>query len=126
MEGTEIYGLITTILTLVFGGGWFINWRASRKQKDGEAMQAEAEGWRKQQDVYETTIEGMRKTCEYIKADRDELRQENTELKAENKVLRGKVIELEGTVSDVKREMARQGRRIEALVQELKEMKKKQ
>ena len=41
MEGIDIYTLITSILTLVCGGGWFVNWRAKKRKETAEARQTE-------------------------------------------------------------------------------------
>ena len=109
---------ILAIITLLATGGWFVTYRAYRRKANGEATQSEAEGWKSQQEVYQRTIADMRGTCDYISKDRDALRLENTELKEENQQLRDKIKELEGVISDIKKEMSRQGRRIEALVQD--------
>ena len=105
--------LITTITTIICGGGWFINYHAKK-------MQAEAESWKSQQDVYQRTIEDLKQSCDYIRKDRDILRKENEELKEENRSLRRNIEDLENQILDLRKEVARNGRRIDALSEEHK------
>ena len=121
----DIYGIITTTLTLFFGGGWFIYYKANKRIKEGEATQSEAEGWAKQQHVYQTTIEDQQKFYEHLKADFNVVVEENSKLRQENNELREKVNELENQMLDMKREISRLGRKLEALSKEEKEQRKK-
>lgn len=115
MEVTEIYSFVTTLTTIILGGGWFIHYRAGKRKAYGEATQAEADGWAKQQEVYQKTIADLEKSCDYIRQDRNLLREENTKLHQENMVLRDKVNTLEKLVFELKSDVARQGRRIDYL-----------
>lgn len=90
------------------GGGWFIYYRANKMKAYGEA-------WESQQRVYQNTIADLEKTCEFIRNDRDLLRKENEELRKENMELRKKVNVMENIILDIRKEVARQGRRIESL-----------
>ena len=101
------------IATLVFGGGWFVYYRANKMKAYGEA-------WESQQRVYQNTIADLEKSCEFIRNDRDLLRKENEELRKENRELRDKIKHLEGLILDIRRDMARQGRRIESLTNKTK------
>ena len=121
----DIYGIITTVLTLFFGGGWFIYYKANKRIKEGEATQSEAEGWAKQQHVYQTTIEDQQKIYEHLKADFNVVVEENSKLRQENNELREKVNDLEYQMLDMKREISRLGRKLEALSKEEKEQRKK-
>ena len=112
----DIYSIINTIVTIFLGGGWFIYYRANKKKAEGEAVQSEASGWEAQQHVYQHTIEDLEKSCEFIRKDRDLLRKENKEL-------RKRIGELEDKILELQKDIARNGRRIEALVN--KEKKKK-
>ena len=112
---SEIYNYITSVLTLICGGGWFVNWRANRRKTNGEATQAEADGWAKQQEVYQRTIADLEKSCDFIRNDRNLLREENTKLHQENVNLREKIGELENTIFDLKKEVSRLGRRVDAM-----------
>ena len=120
----DIYSIINTIVTIFLGGGWFIYYRANKRKANGEAVQAEADGWKKQQEVYQTTIADSEKTCDFIRNDRDLLRKENEELRNENKELRKRIGGLEDKILGLQKEVARNGRRIEALVNKEKKTKK--
>lgn len=120
----DIYNIINTIVTVFVGGGWFIYYKSNKKKADGEATSAEASGWEAQQKVYQHTIEDLEKSCDFIRKDRDLLRKENEELHKENMELRKRIGTLEDKILDMQKEIARNGRRIEALVN--KEKKKKE
>lgn len=120
----DIYNIINTIVTAFVGGGWFIYYKSNKKKADGEATSAEASGWEAQQKVYQHTIEDLEKSCDFIRKDRDLLRKENEELHKENMELRKRIGTLEDKILDMQKEIARNGRRIEALVN--KEKKKKE
>lgn len=115
---------ILAIATLILGTGWLFTYRAFKRKANGEATQVEADGWKAQQDVYQRTIGDLEKSCEFIRNDRDLLRKENEELRKENMELRKRISELEDKILDLQKDVARNGRRIEALVN--KDKKKKQ
>lgn len=121
----NLYEIISTALTLFFGGGWFIYYKANKRIKEGEATQSEAEGWAKQQQVYQTTIEDQQKFYEHLKADFNVVVEENSKLRQENNELREKVNDLETLIFDLKKEVSRLGRRVEALSKEEKNNSKK-
>ena len=116
----EIYSIISTVITLLLGGGWFIHWRAGKRKANGEATQAEADGWARQQEVYQNTIADQQKFYEHLKADFNVVVEENSKLRKENNEWREKVNDLENTVFDLKKEISRLGRRVEALSVEKK------
>lgn len=104
----EYLNVILSVLTLICGGGWFINWRAARRKSDGEATVAEADGWKAQQDVYQQTIADMEKF-------NDMYRKYNTTLIEENSELRKNYAELVKVQDSQQREIARLGRRIDGI-----------
>lgn len=120
----EIYSAITTLLTIILGGGWFIFYRANKRIKEGEASQSEAEGWRKQQEVYQTTIADQQKYYEHLKEDFNIVLDENTKLRQENNVLRDKMTEMENQMFELRREVSRLGRKVAALSETKKKNKK--
>lgn len=122
----DIYSIINTIVTIFLGGGWFIYYKANKKKANGEAAQAEASGWEAQQKVYQHTIEDLENSCNFIRSDRDLLRKENEELRRENMELRKEVAELRRIVNELGDKVARQGRRIEAVVNKEKKRKKEE
>lgn len=107
---------ILSLLTLLAGGGWFVTYRAYKRKSDGEATQAEADGWKAQQDVYQQTIEDLKQSCAYIRDDRNLLREENKKLRDENNQLREKYNELEQQIIDLRKDLARQERKIERII----------
>lgn len=104
----EYTNIILSILTLVCGGGWFVNWKAARRKTNGEATVAEADGWKAQQDVYQQTIADMEKF-------NDMYRKYNTALIEENTELRKNYSRLVKVQDDQQREIARLGRRVDVL-----------
>ena len=112
------------LATLILGTGWLFTWRAFRKKNMGEATVAEASGWEAQQHVYQHTIEDLEKSCDFIRKDRDLLRKENEELRKENAELRKRIGGLEDKILELQKDVARNGRRIEAIVNKEKKRKK--
>lgn len=104
----EIYSIITTVLTLIAGGGWFIFYRENKKIKAGEATSSEAKGWQDMQDLYQKTIEDFKGYSEDMRQERAVLKKENSELYERYKKLDEEMIQ-------IKRRLSRQGRKIEAL-----------
>lgn len=122
----EIYSIINTLVTVFLGGGWFIYYKSNKKKAEGEATTAEAGGWEAQQKVYQHTIKDLENSCNFIRADRDLLRKENEELRKENITLRKRIGELEDKILELQKDVARNGRRIEALVNKDKKKKEKE
>lgn len=106
--------------TLVLGTGWLFTYHSHKKKEEGEATQSEANGWLKQQEVYQHTIEDLEKACDFIRNDRNQLREENSRLISENNELRRTVVELQNTVFDLKKEVSRLGRRVDAMSEKKK------
>lgn len=106
---------LLSVATLIMGGGWIFTYRAYKKKNEGEATQAEAGGWKAQQDVYQGIIDDMKNYCENIKQSRDYLGAENKKLVEENIMLRKRYNELEDEIQKLKKEIARQGRKIESI-----------
>ena len=122
----DIYSIINTIVTIFLGGGWFIYYKSNKKKAEAEATTAEASGWEAQQHVYQHTIEDLEKSCDFIRKDRDLLRKENEELRKENMELRKRIGSLEDKILELQKGIARNGRRIEALVNKDKKKKGKE
>lgn len=104
----DIYSIINTIVSIFLGGGWFIHWRASRQKAQGEAVQSEAEGWKGMQELYQKTIADFDGYCE-------DMRKERSVLKTENNEMREKYKKMDDEILVLKRQISRQGRKIEAL-----------
>lgn len=103
------------IATLVLGTGWIFTWRAYRRKSNGEATQAEADGWLKQQEVYQKTIDDLDGICDKIREDRNHLREDRELLRNENEELRNKINDMESQILDLTKKIARLGRRIDGI-----------
>jgi peptidoglycan hydrolase CwlO-like protein len=104
----DIYSIINTIVTIFLGGGWFIYYRANKHKAEGEAVQSEAEGWKGMQELYQKTIADFDGYCE-------DMRKERSVLKTENNEMREKYKKMDDEILVLKRQISRQGRKIEAL-----------
>lgn len=112
----EWFEIISGILTLIAGGGWFLSYKAYKRKTNGEATQSEADGWKSMQDVYQQTIDDLNKYCNDIRTDRNLLHDENISLREENRKLREKYIDMEKQILELKKELARQGRKLESVL----------
>ena len=104
----DIYSIINTIVTIFLGGGWFVYYRANKHKAEGEAVQSEAEGWKGMQELYQKTIADFDGYCE-------DMRKERSVLKTENNEMREKYKKMDDEILVLKRQISRQGRKIEAL-----------
>lgn len=93
MEGMDIYTLISTILTLVCGGGWFINWRAKKRKESAEARQTELNATITEQDMYQEMLKD-------VEDHNERLRRFNTEISDECEALRKRVTESENKLRE--------------------------
>lgn len=104
----EIYSIINTVITIFLGGGWFIYYRANKRKANGEAQQSEAEGWKAMQDLYQQTIADFKEYSE-------DMRTERMVLKKENADMYDKYKKLDEELSQLRRLVSRQGRKIDAM-----------
>lgn len=111
----NVFDVITTMATIILGGGWFIYYRANKRKANGEATQSEAEGWRSMQEVYQKTIEDMKIINEDARQDRDHFKESRNALRAENEEMRKKYKEVEEQIMQQKKDIARLGRRIDGI-----------
>lgn len=86
MEGVDIYTFISTILTLICGGGWFVNWRAKKRKETAEARKTELDATITEQDMYQQMLKD-------IEEHNERLRRFNTEISEECEQLRKRVTE---------------------------------
>lgn len=102
MTFTEvIQWIVMPVITLICGGGWFINYQAKK-------VHAEAEGWKGMQDLYQQTINDFKVYSEDMRTERQVLKTENAELRERYKRIDDEMI-------NIKRQLARQGRKLEAI-----------
>lgn len=116
MALNETLNILLGILTLIAGGGWFVNWRATRRKSDAEATQQEAVGWKAMQEVYEKHFEDMQLITDSVREDRDRLKEDKDMLYKENREWRNRYTDMENQIMDLKRDMARLGRRLEMVL----------
>ena len=107
--------LILSITTVVLGGGWFVTYKAHKREKEGEATQAEANGAQAWQNVYTKAFEDADKITESLRQDRDVLKKERDEFMLENAEIRKRYTTLEDQLLILKRDVARNARKVEAL-----------
>lgn len=106
---------VLAIATLVLGTGWLFTYRAYKRKNEGEATQAEADGWNKVQEVYKRTIDDLNGICEEIRNDRDSVMEKNKDLVKLNDELRQRYVSMENQIMELKKELSRQEQKIEAL-----------
>lgn len=109
---------IISIVGLLAGGGgigcWF-TWRYSRRKEKAEAEQAETSAAKEMQDMYQQLIDDVKKDRadqrEYI----TELKSERNHLRQDRDTLRDRLDKVDDEMRALKREVARNGRQVEAL-----------
>ena len=115
----EVYSIINTLVTIFFGGGWFLHWRASRRKANGEAKQTEAQANKEAQEYYNTTLADVNRTLGEVRAERDHYKDERDEERKENLEMRQKYRQLEEKVTQIdleyKKDVARLGRRLDCI-----------
>ena len=84
----QIFTIINSILTLICGGGWFINWRAKKQKESAEARQTELNATITEQDMYQQMLKD-------VEEHNERLRRFNTEVSNECEQLRKRVAENE-------------------------------
>ena len=93
MDGMDIYTAATTILSLICGGGWFINWKAKKRKESAEARQTELNATITEQDMYQQMLQD-------IESHNERLRRYNSEISDECEQLRRRVAENENKVRE--------------------------
>lgn len=98
------------ILGVILGTGatLIFSFRAFRRKNNGEATQSEADGWSRVQEVYQKTIADLQQYCENMREDRIHMREDNERM-------RRRQDETEDEIRSLKRDIAKQGRKVEAL-----------
>lgn len=126
MDLMELLNWILAVLTLIAGGGWFVNWRAYRRSEDAKASQEEANAkeqeanaFKAMQDTYQQTLADVNKTLAEVRAERDmtlnEVRAERDHYKEERNELRKDNHEMRVRQDELESKVARLGRRLDCL-----------
>ena len=105
------------LLGLILGGGSgaFFTWRYMKKKAKAEAESAEVDMAQKVQDTYQQMLKDKDEEMEDKKKIINELREERDHFKNDRNELRERVSKMETNILDMKREIARNGRKLEAL-----------
>lgn len=122
----EIYSIISTIVTVILGGGWFTHYRAHKrqenakaKQEEANAKQVEADAFKSMQDAYQQMHEDLLNRLKEVCDERDHYKDERDEERKANAELRQKYKELDERMNQMdinyKRDISRLGRRIDVL-----------
>lgn len=118
----EIVDILTNVGLLLGGSGigCLTTLKYTRMQARGEARNAENEATKSVQDIYQELIADIQKDREDQKAyiltlkdDRNHLREDRDVLRKENERMRKSTEALQDEIQSVKREVARQGRKLE-------------
>ena len=119
MLGMEIYSTITTIASLLLGGGWFIHYRAQKRQEYAKASQAEADAFKSMQDAYQQTLQDVNNILSEVRADRDRYRDQRDKVLKDNEDMRSKYIDIETRMTSMdlqyKKDISRLSRKIDIL-----------
>lgn len=117
--GMMIYSILSTLITIVCGGGWFINWRAKKRQENAKAKQDEADAFKSMQDAYQQMHEDLLARLKEVCDERDHYKDERDEERKANRELRQKYKELDERMTKLdmqyRRDISRLGRRIDVL-----------
>lgn len=107
IESVDIYTLVSTILTIVCGGGWFVNWRAKKRKESAEARQSELNATITEQDMYQEMLKD-------VEDHNERLRRFNTEISEECEQLRKRVSENEKKLSEQDDKIREQEKKLRA------------
>lgn len=109
---------IISIITLILGGGGagvFFTWRYSNRKEKAEAESAEMAAAKEMQDMYQQLIDDIKTDRNEQKAYIQELKEDRHHLREERDDLRKRQDALEESVRQLKCDVARNGRMVEAM-----------
>ena len=93
MEWGEILNWILGVITLIASGGWFVNWRAHKRQENAKARQTELDATKTEQDMYQEMLADL-------ETHNERLRKFNAEISDECEQLRKRVAENESKLRE--------------------------
>lgn len=108
MEFVEILNWILGVLTLIAGGGWFVNWRAHRRQEDAKAIQSE-------QDVYQEMLTDLKEHNEVLRKFNKEVSDDCEQLRKRVADNETKLREQDEKIREQERKLSSQENKIETL-----------
>jgi chromosome segregation ATPase len=109
---------LLSVAGLFIGGGGIggiLTWRYSRRRDKAEAESAEANAAKELQDIYQQLINDVKADRDEQKAYISELKEDRRHLRAERDELSQRLDKTDETVRTLQREVARNGRMVEAM-----------
>lgn len=109
---------IASILGMLLGGGGIgaiLTWQYSRRKEKAEAESAELNATKELQDVYQQLIDDVKADRNEQKAYIAELKDDRQHLRQERDDLRQRQDKLEDSIRSLQRDVARNGRMVEAM-----------
>ena len=118
MDGMEIYTIINSALTLICGGGWFVNWRAKKRKESAEARQTELNATITEQDMYQEMLKD-------VEDHNERLRRFNKEIREECEQLRKRIAENENKIREQDDKMREQEKKLTAQENKMASLEKR-
>ena len=118
MDGMEIYTIINSALTLICGGGWFVNWRAKKRKESAEARQTELNATITEQDMYQEMLKD-------VEDHNERLRRFNKEISEECEQLRKRIAENENKIREQDDKMREQEKKLTAQENKMASLEKR-
>lgn len=115
MDGMDIYTAATTILSLICGGGWFINWKAKKRKESAEARQTELNATITEQDMYQQMLQDIESHNERLRRYNSEISDECEHLRKRVSENENKIREQDDKIREYDRKLAAQDNKIESL-----------
>lgn len=109
---------ISNIIALLAGGGglgWLFSWTYSRRKEKAEAESAEAAATKELQDIYQQLVADVKQDRDEQKSYINELKEDRQHLRQERDDLRNHIDNLDNKVRSLERDVARNGRMVEAM-----------
>jgi len=117
MDGITISDIISIIGLLLGGGslGGWLTWKYARRIKHAEAVTAEAGAAKELQDLYQQLLADVKQDRDEQKTYIQELKEDRSHLRKDRNELSRRLDRMEEEQRNVKREVARNGRMVEAM-----------
>ena len=122
MEFVEILNWILGVLTLIAGGGWFVNWRAHKRQENAKARQTELDATKTEQDMYQEMLADLKEHNEVLRKFNREVSDECEQLRKRVADNETKLREQDDKIREQEKKLAAQENKIETLEHRLELM----
>lgn len=90
----------TSLIAIIAGGGWFVNYRANK-------LKASAEAFISMQDAYQETLMDSQKALQEVRAERDHYKEDRNALRQENEEMHKMYRLLQDEITAIKRQYQR-------------------